>query len=78
MQSTDFKWFVDNMPALFAKYGPCFVAIKDKTVLGKYSSYNAAVEETARTEPLGTFIVQQCGADESAYTNYISSFDFCS
>ena len=31
MQSSDFEWFMLNMPAVYAKYGDCFLAIKDKT-----------------------------------------------
>lgn len=77
MQSSDFKWFIENLPSLFEKYGDCFLAIKDKTILGKYSSYSEAVSATKEHEPLGTFIVQQCGNNESVYTNYISSYNFC-
>lgn len=77
MQSEDFKWYIDHLDELFKEYGPKFIAIKQQKVLGSYSSYAEAVKETQKTEELGTFIVQQCGPDESAYTVYISSFDFC-
>lgn len=76
MQTIDFEWYVDNMGALFQKYGDCYLAIKNKSVLGRYQSYAVAVKETLKTEPIGTFIVQRCGTDESVYTNYISSFNF--
>ena len=76
MQSSDFEWFILNMPALYAKYGDCFLAIKDKTILGHYPTYASAVANTKKHEELGTYIVQQCGPDETAYTNYISSFNF--
>lgn len=77
MQTSDFKWFIENLSNLFNSYGTKFLAIKDKRILGAYNSYAEGVKETIKTEELGTFIVQQCGVDESAYTNYISSFDFC-
>lgn len=76
MQDADFKWFVENLHDLYTQYGDAYIAIKNKTVLGAYSSYADGVLSTMKTEPLGTFIVQKCGADESAYTNYISSMNF--
>lgn len=76
MQNMDFNWFVENHEKLFAEYGSSFIAIKNKTVLGVYDTYGNAVRETSQTEELGTFIVQRCGADESAYTCYISSMNF--
>lgn len=77
MQNSDFLWYIDNLKSLFDKYGKSFVAIKDKKVLGVYDSYADGVTETLKSEPVGTFIVQQCGSDESAYTSYIASMNFC-
>lgn len=74
MQERDYKWFLDNFAELFKQYGNVFLAIKNQTVLGTYPTYADGVKVTAKTEPMGTFIVQKCGADESAYTNYIASF----
>lgn len=76
MQKDDFKWFLKNYDDLFKKYGSTFLAIKDKKVLGSYSSYADGVNQTLKSEPLGTFIVQFCNGNESAYTNYISSMNF--
>jgi len=76
MQDTDFKWFLENYQALFQKYGSTNLVIKNKTVLGTYPTYAAGVRTTSKTEELGTFIVQECNGDESAYTNYISSMNF--
>ena len=75
MQEKDYKWFLDNYDNLFEEYGHKYLAIKNQTVLGAYSSYADAVRTTARTEELGTFIVQLCNGNETAYTNYISSLD---
>lgn len=75
MQELDFKWFIDNMPNLYKEYGNCFLAIKNKQILGSYATYADAVHSTAQTEDLGTFIVQECGQDEKAYTNFIASAD---
>ncbi|MBQ6425763.1 MAG: hypothetical protein IJJ92_03040 [Clostridia bacterium] len=76
MQSDDFKWYKEHLNELFNQYGTRFVAIKEQKVLGSYSTYAEAVKETQKKEELGSFIVQQCGKDESAYTVYISSINF--
>lgn len=68
----DFKWFIDNYQALFEQYGHAFLAIKDQRVIGAYNSFKDALENTH--EELGTFIVQECNGDESAYTNYVVSW----
>lgn len=51
------------------KYGESFIAIKNKKILGVYDSYGNGVRETAKTEELGTFIVQ----DAPLITKHISS-----
>ena len=76
MQNVDFEWFKDNLQILFKQYGHCFLVIKDQKVLGAYKSYAEGVKETLKIEPIGSFIVQECGPNESVYTNYISSFNF--
>ena len=75
-QKDDFNWFVANMAELFGKYGHSFLAIKNRKILKSYPSYAEAVRETRKTEDLGSFIVQECGSDESAYTNYIYSLGY--
>lgn len=77
MQTSDFNWFKENIASLYSKYGSAFLAIKNMRVLGAYATYADGVNETQKTEEIGTFIIQKCGSDESAYTNYISSFNFC-
>lgn len=76
MQEKDFLWFMDNMKNLFQRYGHSFLAIKNQKVLGSYSTYAEGVRETEKTEPMGSFIVQECGPDESAYTVCIASMNF--
>lgn len=76
MQNQDFKWFLDNYNDIYSTYGVSYVAIKDKKILGVYSSYAEAVTVTSATEPPGTFIVQKCTGDEGGYTNYIASMNF--
>ncbi len=76
MQSADFEWFKTNMGSLYEKYGPSFLVVKNSKVIGSFQTYGEAVRSTMKREPLGTFIVQQCGKNKDAYTNYISSMNF--
>jgi len=76
IQSSDFQWFLKNYADLFEKYGNTYLAIKNNAVIGTYNSYAEAVKSTSSREELGTFIVQECNGDESAYTNYILSMNF--
>ena len=76
MQNEDYNWYLSNFRELSELYGNSFISIKNKTVIGVFDSYASAVAETSKTEEIGTFIVQQCGKTEAAYTNYISSFNF--
>ena len=64
----DFNWFVENYRTLYLLHGRSFLAIKGRRVIRTYRTYAEAVSETAKKEPLGTFIVQECNGDESAYT----------
>lgn len=76
MQSEDFAWFVDNYEELFLEYGVSYLAIKNKAVIGVYSTLIDGIKETVKTEPLGTFIVQKCDGTSDAYTAKIASTYF--
>ena len=73
MQKQDFQWFKSHLPELYNEYGACYLAIKNEKVLGKYKTLGEGVRETAKSEPMGTFIVQECGPDKSVYTARITS-----
>ena len=73
MRDEDFKWFIENYNDLFKKYGHRYIAIKDKTVLGVYDNVVEAIDTTAEKYELGTFIVQECNGDSSAYTTSITT-----
>jgi len=76
MQEKDFKWFLSHYDEFFKKYGHSFLVVKNESVLGVYNSFKEAVDKTSLTEELGSFIVQECNGDESAYTVHISSMNF--
>lgn len=67
----DFIWFKEHYPEFQKEYGEAFVVIKNKKVLGVYESYAKGLKETAKTEELGTFIVQECHPYHKAYKCYI-------
>ena len=76
LQNDVFKWFLDNYDRIYREYGKCYVAIKNKKILGIYNSAAEGIRETKKSEEIGSFIVQYCNGEESGYTNYISSMNF--
>ena len=64
----DFHWFLENYNSLYKQYGHKFFAIRNKKILGIYNGMREALDETSKQYPLGTFVVQECNGDESAYT----------
>ena len=76
MQDRDFEWFLENYIELYNLYGKSFLAIKNMTVLGSYSSFKEALDKTSETNEIGTFIIQECDGTESAYTVQIASANF--
>ena len=71
MQDMDFAWYVENISKLYEQYGPCYVAIKNKTVIGKFETYADGVTMTMRKETIGTFIVQRCARSIEECIEYI-------
>ena len=58
MQEKDYKWFLDNYDNLFEDYGHKYLAIKNQTVLGAYSSYADAVEYYKTKDPYGLQLIE--------------------
>jgi hypothetical protein len=73
VNNADFQYFLENYMKLYEKYGHKYIVIKNKKVLGTYDDMIVALETTMKTEELGTFIVQECNGDSSAYTSSIIS-----
>lgn len=70
VQHQNFRWFLDHYDEIFKKYGECYVAIKNKRVIGVYTNVGDAVKETNKTEVPGTYNIQHCNGNESGYTAY--------
>jgi hypothetical protein len=70
MQEEDYQWFLENMPDLYKKYGQTFLIIKEKQVVGGYSTYEDALNSALQTLELGSFLVQQCFEKKSQTVNF--------
>jgi hypothetical protein len=60
LQAVDFRFFEENKSKLYEEYGHKYLAIKNKTVLGAFDTFDAAVKGALKSEQLGTFIIQEC------------------
>ena len=58
-QKLDYLWFNDNTEELYKKHGEKYAAIKNKSILGLYDNFDMAIDNTMKTEKLGTFLVQK-------------------
>ncbi|MBQ6733523.1 MAG: hypothetical protein IJR00_01155 [Lachnospiraceae bacterium] len=70
----DFAFFKKNLKDLFAQYGNHYIVIRNQKVLGHYRTMDSAVKATTRQYPMGSFIIQKCGADESVYCESIHNY----
>lgn len=77
-RNEDFDFFLEQYEELYKKYGKCFVAIKNKKILGIFHTEEEAIDITSSEYGLGEFIIQECNGDESGYTNYITSWELIS
>lgn len=64
----EFDFYIKNQKDLVKKYNGKIIVIKDKKILGAYDSEIEALEETVKTEKLGSFIVQKVEPGEESYT----------
>ena len=67
----DFHWFLENYDNLYKQHGHKFFAIQNEVILGVYDGMREALDETSKQHPLGTFCVQECNGNETAYTTSI-------
>ena len=75
-RKNDFHWFLNNYKYLYEQHGHKFLAIQYKTIIGVYDGMREALDKTAQRYPLGTFSVQECNGNESAYLVSIVTVDF--
>jgi len=74
-RKSDFQWFIDNYESIYSEHGHKFLVIQNKKIIGIFDDRNEAIDNTLIDHELGTFIVQECNGDESAYMCYITSWE---
>lgn len=70
-RNKDFDFFMKNYQELYNHYGHKFIAIRNAKVLGSYDSVSEAINTLSETYEPGTYIIQECTGDESAYRTSI-------
>ena len=73
MLHDEFKYYLDHQEELLEKYEGRFLVIKEQKIIGSYVSRIEAYRETKKSHALGTFIIQLCEADASAYSHTFHS-----
>lgn len=63
----EFKYYINNQKELVKRYKGLFIVIKRNKILGSYATELEAIEETAKKEELGTFLVQKCTPGSESY-----------
>ena len=64
----EFDYFLKHQDELVRDFAGKFVVIKNERILGYYDDLVTAINVTAKTEQMGTFLVQLVTAGEDAYT----------
>ena len=72
-QRKDFNWYKDELSDLYEKYGSCHALISNAKVLGTYPTFGDACRAADELCEPGSYIVQEIGPDESAYTDTFAS-----
>lgn len=73
-KAQDFQFFKDINEDFFAKNGHAFLAIRDTRVIDTAASVPTLIEKMqAQSFDAGTYLIQECTGDESAYTTTIMS-----
>lgn len=69
----EFEYYLAHQTEMVSRYNGKFIVLKDREIIGVYDSELAAVTETQKTHPLGTFLVQKVEPGEGAYTQTFHS-----
>ena len=63
---SDFHFFEDNQKELFEKYGECYLAIKNKEIIGNFNTITDALESLSKEYAPGTYSLQRCSGSANA------------
>jgi hypothetical protein len=59
----DYEYFINNIEELYKKYGHSFLVVKGEEIIGAYDTFESAFDETVKSLPLGSFLIQECVED---------------
>ena len=63
MLNDEFQFYLDNQTNLAKEYDGKYLVIKGQEVIGVYCDDRSALQETQKTEKLGSFLIQKCSSD---------------
>ena len=69
----EFDFYLSRQDVLVEKYNGRVIVIKDGIVIGVYDSELDAINETQKTHPMGTFLVQSVSEGDSEYSQTFHS-----
>lgn len=69
----EFDFYLSHQDVLVEKYNGRVIVIKDGIVIGVYDSELDAINETQKTHPMGTFLVQSVSEGDSEYSQTFHS-----
>jgi len=69
----EFDYYIAHQEELVKTYKDKCIVLKSEKVIGVYDSIEEAVNETSKTEELGTFLVQRVEPGEDNYTQVFHS-----
>ena len=79
----DFMYFSEHIEELSEKYKGRYIAIKNKEVIGDYSSFDYALEDCLKKHDSGSFIIQKAIKKPqeyyfgyNPYANFGQRFDY--
>jgi hypothetical protein len=64
----ELEYYLTHQDELVGKYNGKYIVIKGGVVLGAYDDVRTAVDDTAKTHKMGTFLVQRCSPGSKDYT----------
>lgn len=73
MLKDEFEYFLKHKKEFADKYNGKFLVIKNQKIIGVYGSELEAIQETSKTEEIGTFLVQKCEHGDSNITQTFHS-----
>jgi len=73
MLKQEFDYFLQHKDEFVKTYNGKFIVIKNQKLIGVYDTMIDAVQQTSKTEAMGTFLVQKCEPGDASYTQTFHS-----